>query len=132
MNNEELMHGSHKYLKKVWKNGRWRYYYTQTGGFNNESASQKSTTVGNNQTGRYTTVSSGKSKTLGKYVGITSGGKSSGGDDYKSINKSVGGLKISGEYSKKDKYLDVSIGYNDPKVQKKAAKGKAFLKKLFG
>lgn len=22
-----IMHRSHKYIKKVWKNGRWRYYY---------------------------------------------------------------------------------------------------------
>lgn len=27
MNNNYLMHRSHKYVKKVWKNGSWRYYY---------------------------------------------------------------------------------------------------------
>ena len=132
MNNEELMHGNHKYLKKVWKNGRWRYYYTQSGGFNQGSANQRYTTVGNNKTGRYVTTTSGTSNSLGKYVGITTGGNKSGSNDYNSINKKVGGLTVSGEHSEKDKYLDISIGYNNSEVQKKIDKGKAFLKKLFG
>lgn len=130
--NNELQHGSHKYLKKIWKNGRWQYFYNQSGGFNEGSSSQKYTTVGNNKTGRYVTAVSGKSNSLGNYVGITTGGKKSGSNDYKDIDMKVGGLKVSGEYSKNDKYLDINIGYNDPKFQKKVAKGKAFLKKLFG
>lgn len=132
MEQNELMHGGHKYIKKVWRNGRWRYFYTATGGFKNQSANQNYATVGDNKSGRYVTGVAGKSNSLGNYVGINSGGKKSGSNDYKSVNKKIGGVTVSGEYSKKDKYLDVSVGVKTPKASKAAAKGKAFLKKLFG
>lgn len=27
---EDVMHGSHKYIDKIWKNGKWRYVYYRT------------------------------------------------------------------------------------------------------
>ena len=38
----------------------------------------------------------------------------SGGNDYKSVNKKIGWVTISGEYSKKDKYVDLSVGIKPP------------------
>ena len=29
---DELMHRSHKYIKREWKNGKWRYYYESKSG----------------------------------------------------------------------------------------------------
>lgn len=130
MEQNELMHGSHKYIKKVWRNGRWKYYYT-TSSFKNTGVNQKASTVENRNTGRYVTGVTGKSKTLGNYVGVTAGGNKSGGNDYKSVNKKIGGVTVSGEYSKKDKYVDLSVGIKTPKVGKSISKGKSFLKKLF-
>lgn len=124
---------SHKYIKKDWKNGRWRYYYNVSrSGFNNGQNNQNNTTIENSKTGRYTTVSSGKSNSLGRYVGITTGGNRSGGNDYRDINKKVGNLTVSGEYSAKDGYLDVSIGWKQPRVRKAAAKGQAYVSRMIG
>lgn len=119
----------HKYLKKEWKNGNWKYYYTNNK--YNKDAKQKIVTLENKKSGKYVDLSSGKSSYLGKYVGFTVNGKGKGNPNTKMIDKNFGPLSIYGEYSKGSKMFNLNIGIHTAKVKNAAKKGKAYiLKKL--
>lgn len=129
---EELTHW--KYVSKKKVNGKWQYKYSvKTDGYNDGKDSyQNYLRVNNNQTGGWATVGTGKSKSLNKYVSFTaSGGKgSSNVKDYKQIDKKIGNFRVTGEYNKKIKYLDLAVSYSSPKVKKSASKGKKYVKKF--
>lgn len=130
---EELTHWKYTSRKKV--NGKWRYTYgVSTGGYNDGKDSyQKNISVNNKQTGGGVTVGTGKSKSLNNYVGLTvsSGKGSSNYKDYKQVDKKIGGFRITGEYNKKIKYLDVAVSYSNPKLKKTISKGTKYISKLF-
>lgn len=123
-----------KYVSKKKVNGKWKYKYSVgTDGYNDGKDSyQKNLRFNNNETGGGVTVGTGKSKSLNKYLSLTvsSGKGSSNAKDYKQINKKIGNFRVTGEYNKKIKYLDVAVSYKNPKVKKSAAKGKTYATKF--
>lgn len=62
---------------------------------------------------------------------MSSGKGSTNYKDYKQVDKKIGGFRITGEYNKKIKYLDVAVSYSNPKLKKTISKGTKYISKLF-
>lgn len=132
-NNNYLMHRDYKYVKKLWRNGRWRYYYDDDSK-RDKGFSYKKIHKGQVETNVALTTSTGKGYRYDIKDYYVSVGKDSPLFDQKNIvDEETYNHSKSGLYYKNELVSDiVKYGYKDfvKSSSKKIEKGKEIVGSL--